>query len=309
VMKNRYCWMTIGVILVASLLGCQGERKETPTKGNITVVVSESVAPVILLEKQQFEELYPEAHIDLVVASAREAITRMFNDTIKVIVSSRPLNAEERNVAKRANFTLGEFKIAFDGVAIIVDTLNLITQLRTTQLDSIFSGKITNWNSLNVKKNAPIELCVPDRNAGTFEVFATKILHGGALATPAKVAVTSQEMIEYVSTHPNAIGLLGMNWLNKYEGRIKALSIADPNAPDSLGTKGEYFSPHPAYVYQQSYPLTHDVFIYSHTDGYSVGNGFLTFIASGPGQKIILKNGLVPATMPVRLVQLTNRGQ
>ena len=308
-MKSRYNFVILGMLAFAFSAGCQDERKETPTKGHITVVTSESVAPVIELEKKQFEELYPEAHIELVVSSAREAITRMFNDTIKVIVSSRPLNAEERDIAKRTNLTLGEFKIALDGIAVIVDTTNPVSKLRTTQLDSIFNGTVTHWNSLGVKNNASIELCVPDRNTGTFEVFATTILHGKALATPSKIVTTSSEMVEFVSTHPNSIGLLGMNWLNNNKEKIRALSIADPNAPDSLGSKGEYFTPHPAYVYQHTYPLTHDVYIYSRTDSYSVGNGFLTFIASAPGQKIILNSGLVPATMPVRLVQLTNRGQ
>jgi phosphate transport system substrate-binding protein len=36
-----------------------------------------------------------------------------------------------------------------------------------------------------------------------------------------------------------------------------------------------------------------------------VAAGFLAFVASAPGQKILLNAGLVPATMPVRLVQIT----
>ncbi len=304
-LKRKYKLLIIGLLLI---FGCQGERKETPTKGRVTVVVSESVSPVIKKEKEKFEELYPDAHVELFVASAREAITRLFNDSITVIVSSRPLNAEERAVQKRFNITLGEFKIAYDGVAVIVNKANSLTQLRTTQLDSILSGKISKWKAVGSDRSSTIETCLPSRNTGTFEVTVTTLMKSNdTVATPAAVAKSSQEMIDYVIGHPNALGFVGTNWLNENKDKVTALELADPNAPDSLGTKGKYFGPHQAYIYQRYYPLTREIYIYSRADNYSVGGGFLAFIASAPGQKIILNSGLVPATMPVRLVELTNR--
>ncbi len=304
--RNDLLMFMGGFLLMLGLIGCQGEPKETATKGRVTVITSESVAPVIKAEKDTFEQLYQQAHIDLETMSAREAITHLFNDSIKVIVSSRALNAEERAVAKKASLNIGEFKIAVDAVAVIVDTTNPVKQLRTTQLDSVFSGTVRDWKLLGTSKKGNIELCLPDRNSGTYEVFTTRILKGKAFATPSQVLSTSPAMVRFVSTHPNAIGLLGLNWLSLYKDSVRALAIADPDAPDSLGTKGEYFAPYQAYVYQQNYPITRTIYVYSRTDNYSPGGGFLTFITSAPGQKIILNSGLVPATMPVRIVQLTN---
>lgn len=297
--------------LVAMLLfaSCQGERKETPTKGHVDVLAAESVSPMVRDEVEKFESLYPDAHVTLSVTSTREAITRLFNDTIKVIVTSRALNQEERDVAKRYNLTFGEFKIAIDGIAVITNVENPLTQLRTTQLDSILNGSETSWPSPGGRKQdgGLIELCLPDRNSGTYEVVAARILHGGSFAEPAKVANSSPEMIQYVAAHPHALGLLGMNWLNANKDRVKALELADPDAPDSLGTRGKYFSPHPAYVYQRFYPITRGIYIYSRADAFSVGNGFLGFVNNSEGQKIIQNAGLVPATMPVRLVQVTGQ--
>src|SRR5713101_9421847 len=142
-MKREYNFLVTTLISILIIPGCQGERRETPTKGHVTVVVSEDVSPVIKKEKEKFEELYPDAHVELQVATAREAIARFFNDSITVIVSSRALNAEERAVQKRYNIALGEFKIAYDGIAVIVNKGNALTQLRTSQLDSILSGRIT----------------------------------------------------------------------------------------------------------------------------------------------------------------------
>jgi phosphate transport system substrate-binding protein len=305
----KYFLLTV-VFLTVILVGCEDERKETPTKGRVTVVTAESVAPLIKEEKAKFEELYPQAHVELLEATTREAVARFFNDSIKVIVTSRPFNSEERAVAKKANMEFGEYKIAIDGIAIIVHPSNPITQLRTTQLDSILNGTITTWKEFGSKRfDGNIQLCLPSRNSGTYEVVSQKILHGKNFAVPAMVGASTSEVIQFVSQHQYAIGMTGLNWLPDSQKKVGVLELADPNAPDSLGTRGQYFKPCQAYVYQQYYPLTRDVYVYSRTDPYSVGNGFLAFIRDAPGQKIVLNSGLVPATMPVRLVQLTNKGQ
>lgn len=308
-MKNRpmmlVAALSVGVLMVT---GCDSERKESPTKGRVTIVVSESVFPLIQKEKQTFEEIYPQAHVELHVASAREAIARMFNDSITMVVSSRPLNEEERAVARKNNLVLGGWRIAWDAVAVIVNRSNAVTQLRTTELDSILTGSLARWDKTGSQLASRIEVCLPSRNTGTYEFTVGKLVTPpDTVAIPAAVARSSGEMIDYVAAHVSAIGLVGLNWLNDNRGKVNVLELADPNAPDSLGTRGKYFSPHQAYVYQHYYPLTRDIYIYSRADNYGVAAGFTTFITSAPGQKIVQSSGLVPATMPVRLVQTTNR--
>ena len=306
---NRFI-NTLSVLLLCGSIvaGCQGERHESPTKGSVTFAVSESVAPFVQKEKQTFEELYPAAHVEIQVASAREAIARLFNDGITIIVSSRTLNAEERAVAKKANLVIGEYRIAWDGIAVIVHKANRITKLRTTQLDSVLSGKVTHWDNVGSPLASRIEVCLPSRNTGTYEFVVTRLIKApDTVATPTAVVKSSAGMIDYVTAHSGAIGLLGLNWLNDNKEKVNVLELADPNAPDSLGTRGKYFGPYQAYVYQQYYPLTREIYIYSRADNYGVAAGFTTFITSAPGQKIILNSGLVPATMPVRLVETTSK--
>lgn len=114
-------------------------------------------------------------------------------------------------------------------------------------------------------------------------------------------------MIEYVTSHPNSIGMVSVGWMGEYKDKAKIMELCDPDAPDSLEIRGQFFSPHQAHIYRGYYPLTSDVYIYSRADMYNVAAGFITFITSVPGQKIVLSNGLVPATMPVRLVEITNK--
>lgn len=313
--KNQMSkYTSIILLLIVSVpfigLGCMEERTETPTKGYVKVLVSEEVLPLLQVEELKFEELYPRARVDIEATSSREAIARLFNDSITVIVSTRSLNLEERTVAEQFKLSLGEYKIAIDGIAVIVNNENPITKLRTTQIDSIMSGRIKKWGTLGWdRSDAAIEIFLPSRNSGTFDIITAKVLYGGEISSSVKVPASSMEMIQSVAQNVHSIGMVGLNWLVQNKDKVKVLELSDPNAPDSLKIEGQYFEPHQAHLYRKFYPLTRDVYIYSRADRYGVGAGFISFITSAPGQIIVQNSGLVPATMPVRLVQLTSRGQ
>ena len=307
---NFIIGMVLCVLLIVLTTGCIKEREELPTKGQTSIIVDEAVSPVITVEKDTFEELYQKAKVRLKIAEARDAFVQFFNnESTKVIVTSRTLNREEREVAKRSNLTLSDYKVAVGAVAIIVHPDNPITQVRTTQLDSIFRGTITRWDELGWRHSpAKIGVNLPDQNSGVLETVRMKILHGDPVAIPANTVAGSLTMIQYVATHSTALGMVSNVWLREKHDSVNVLSLCDPAAPESLNISGRYFSPHQAYIYEHYYPLTQDIFIYSRSDMYNVGAGFISFVTSAAGQKIALGNGLVPATMPVRIVELSKRG-
>jgi phosphate transport system substrate-binding protein len=280
------------------------ERQETTTKGSASIIVDEEIAPLMEKERIEFLDLYQQARFHVDMARAREAVVQFFNvDTIKAVAISRPLNFEEREVAKRANLSFGEYKIAFNGLAVIVNNGNSVEELRTTELDSIYTGRETTWKY----SGATIQVCLPNENSAAFEIMATRVLNGARYAAPAAIAKSSQDMIDYVSNHKEALGMVSVNWLTDNTDRVKVLRLHDPAAPDSIEEKDKYYTPHQAYLYEHAYPLTTDVYIYSRADIYSVATGLISFISSVPGQQIVINSGLAPATMPVRLVQTSQK--
>jgi phosphate transport system substrate-binding protein len=71
----------------------------------------------------------------------------------------------------------------------------------------------------------------------------------------------------------------------------------------SENDSSESYKPFQAYIAQKVYPLWREVFVVSREAYTGLGTGLNAFIASERGQRIILKNGLLPATMPVRIVE------
>ena len=289
-MRTHLSDILCALILALVVLGCQAEPTETPTKGRVTVVVADAIAPMVLMEKRVFEDLYPEAHIELVNAPDREAITRLFNrgagDSIQMIITARPLNAEELEVKKRFKLEVREIQIAVDGVAAIVNNENPLRQLRTTELDSILRGAVTSWDDVRgTTQKGPIRLVLPDINSADYEVVAMSVLKGGRFAPAAKTAANSLESIQAVLKDPGAIGLVGMAWLKEHGDQVRQLELGDPNAPDSLGTRGKFFAPHPAYVFEQYYPIRRNVYIYTTADSYGPAAGITAFLASARSRR------------------------
>jgi phosphate transport system substrate-binding protein len=73
---------------------------------------------------------------------------------------------------------------------------------------------------------------------------------------------------------------------------------------DSTGMQLDYYKPYQAYIALKNYPLTRDVMIINREGRNGLGTGFASFVAGDKGQRMIRLMGLLPATMPVRIIQV-----
>src|SRR5262249_4798817 len=99
---------------------------------------------------------------------------------------------------------------------------------------------------------------------------------------------------------------MGVNWVsdkndstvNDFLEKVKVVSLA----PEGSGVNPEYYKPYQAYIALKHYPLIRDVFCVSRESRAGLGTGFASFIASDKGQMIVRRAGMLPATIPVRIV-------
>ncbi len=129
-------------------------------------------------------------------------------------LSSRAL--KESEIEKGAQGHL----IALDGIAVIVNAKNVLSDLTTQQLRDIFTARVTNWAQLG-GSNAPIAVYGREAGSGTREAFET------ALGIVDRCIYINEygsngDIIGNVSTNPNAIGYVSLPGVNE---RTKAVSI------------------------------------------------------------------------------------
>jgi len=300
--------MLIGLCVCTGLLlsGCSREPgSKTLTRGSLAVDCDEAVFPVVNLLAQEFNQQYPDANISVRCVEAREATANFVNDSVRVIVCSRQLNEEERGVLTKAKTWFEEYHVAQSAVAVIAHRDNPVTALRVGQLDSLFGGIVTSWPGW--RAGGTVDLVVGGVNSSTNEVFKRMILKGKAFALSATPTESSSDLVEYVRATKNALGIVGVGWLKGVSGDVSVLALSRPGVqPDSTQPVGKAYSPAQAYVHQGYYPISTPVYVYTRDVERNISVGFVSFAASAEGQKVFLDNGLVPVTMPVRLVQLTS---
>jgi phosphate transport system substrate-binding protein len=112
-------------LLIASCNDDKPKVIDTPTSGNITVSCDESLRPIAEAEKDVFESLYPNAHINLVFTSEQHAIDLVLKDSARMAFVTRKMNADEENQLKEQKISRSRsIKIAYDAIAFILNKSN-----------------------------------------------------------------------------------------------------------------------------------------------------------------------------------------
>ncbi len=282
---------------------------ETPTQGNIRISIDESFRLLFDAQLYTFHAFYPNAHITASYKPEIEVVNDFLLDSVRTIVSTYKLTKEEEESLLAKQIVARTTKIAYDALALILNPDNPDTLLRSTDVANIFKGKVTTWNTINPKnKSGRINIVFDNIKSGNVRYFKEKYHLPDTLPANFMSAQSNEEVINYVKTHPGALGILSSNWISdkqdtvseKFLKVIKVAGITPEYDPE--GTR--YFKPYQAYIADKSYPYVREVYMICRETFTGLGMGFIQFVAGEKGQRIVLKSKLVPATMPIRIVSL-----
>ncbi|MEX0736287.1 MAG: substrate-binding domain-containing protein [Bacteroidota bacterium] len=306
-MSWKSAWIPFLAILAG---GCVEEKQETPTKGALHLLVSEAIAPVMKREVEEFLGIYAKngATVTYDVTSSEEVIRGFLRDTIRCIVVTRALTASERELLADQKIEFTEVTIAYDALVAVVHYSNPIERITTPELRGIHTGTLKRWERLSHSQGAsgPISPYLQDSSDLT-STLAERLLKGESLGAGIQRTPSNLQTLRSVVQNPLAIGLVDLDWLDSARVPAKVLEIAEPDVradttfPPPIESVGKFYSPHPAHLYRNYYPLKRTIRVYAKAPRGSLASGFVTFLAGREGQRIFLKRNLVPATQPVRL--------
>ncbi len=301
--------LVLSLSLLLTWTGCQKDTRDLPTRGNLVVISSEDIFPAIDAEVKEFESMYDQAHITHLQSTTRDAVVQLLNDSVKAITSPRQFNDEEKAVIAKYKLEVDTFKIAYDAALVIVNERNSLTRITVVELRDILLGKLSTWREVGEKRlQGRIVVALGNPNSGMYEYVKRRIANSQPLADIIVPCSTTMDVVSYVASHINAIGFVSQSWVSSTPAKTRILDIGDPGfSRDSTSTILEYFPPLQAHVYRGYYPLTRTLYLFTRNAGTGVGVGLTAFMTGAEGQRLFLKNGLVPATMPVRLIQLESQ--
>ena len=297
------------------LLNSCGNGANTPTQGKQKIFIDESYAPLFQAEVEAFEGFYKNSDIEDVYKPEGDIINDLLNDTCRVIILGRDLTQKEKDFfASKKSFPLST-KIAVDALGFITHKENPVANLTYNELKEVFAGKITNWKLLDssVKeknsqnKDTSITIVFDNEKSCNVRMIKEKLLNGGEFPKNCFAVKTNPEVIDYVSKNKNAIGIIGANWISDKDDTLTRTFLSKVNVlgVSSEQNPGDFFQPYQMYIHSAEYPFCRDVYIINREGRTGLGTGFAAFVAGEKGQLIILKAGMVPSTMPVRIVTVT----
>ncbi len=103
--------------------------------------------------------------------------------------------------------SLPAFQIGSDNVDVVVQAQNNIGTLTVDQVHAIFLGQITHWKDVG-GSDASIQVWTYSQGEDIQQIFESDVMENQQVTSSARLAVSSQDMLESVSKDTNAIGYL-----------------------------------------------------------------------------------------------------
>ena len=287
-------------------------RTDTKSSGAITFASDESFSPVIDEEVQVFEASHPNAHLTAVYTNELDAINRLMNDSdsIWLVFAARDFKEKEREYLKNTKRLPISFPIAYDGLALIVNNSNPDSMISVKDVKRILSGEATKWKDVFPKsKMGEIEVVFDNPKSSTVHWVVYSLHVGKPINSPNIQAVnTSAEVIKCVENTPNAIGIVGSNWLNDkrdttnitYKKNVTVMAVSNADLPQFNSS----YQPYQAYIQMGLYPLYRTVWALLKDPRHGLPWGFAHFVVSPIGQKIILKSALLPYRGDIQIIDM-----
>lgn len=283
------------VISVVLFFACKKEGdpiEETVTTGKTKVYVDETLLPIVEEQVMVFESTYKYAKIDLVAKAETELINLFLKQEAKIIVLPRELTLVEKANLEKRKFIGKTTPIAMDAIAVIINSNETQEKITTQEIFEMVQGKKAtrqlvfdnaNSSTLNYLKN-----CAGVKNIKNSNITALK---------------NNNEVITFVSKNKNCIGFVGVNWmLNstiEMENTLKNVKVLAVGNSIEKAVK-----PSQSNISSNEYPFIRNVYLLNFQGKTGLGMGFASFIAGDIGQRIILKSGLVPYSIPTREIKI-----
>ncbi len=298
--------------LLLSLASCNqmGRRAtdETATRGNIRIECDESFQPLIETEIFTFTHLYTSAKVKPIYKPEYDVINDFMHDSVKVIVTSKKLSDYQIQYLRDTQIIARTTTYAYDALALITNRDNKDTLLKYANVKDIFLGKIKTWKEINEKsKLGNIRVIFDNTKSGSIRYFKELFNIKDSLDKNFYAVNNNAEVIDFVSKNPDALGIISVNWISDKNDSLTMSFIKKINVEaisQQFVNDGSYYRPQQGFIYDKSYPFVREIYLISRETFVGLGSGFINWACGEQGQRIVLKSGLVPATMPIRLVQI-----
>lgn len=295
--------ITFGTLL-GTLSACESgadEVKPAYNRNKTLIYADESFQPFMKTAGETYEGRYPDMHISFEYVSETAALNALIKDETKTAFVTRDFSVAEKKRLRKSHILVNSTIIAKDAVVLIVNDQCTDTTFTLSQLKDILTGTKTTWPATQKTVNVIFDRVqsanfnqlsnLIDRKPFGKNIFALK---------------SNLEVVEYVKAHPDAMGVIGYNWLSDLEDpKIQAIR-KNLKIVRIARTSGEkYWEPYFLTIDRNAYPLTRNLWAINKGASDGLNASFINFLEGDLGQRLIDKAGLIPHRKTERQLNFT----
>ena len=297
---RRFLLLWMPVLLTGATVffpGCQSFQEQQEAlpdswdHGTIMISVDESFKPVVDELIKVYESNHRGTHITARYKTEADCLQDFLNDSIRMIIATRGYNEEERQLmVDSMKVSPEKMTIARDAIAVIVNPESPDSLFTMPELIQVLKGSF---------KNNLIPVFDGVKATSTVRFIIDSVLRGYQLTPQAMAARTSEGVINYVATHKDAVGFIGVSWIGNKDDSLqmsflKKVRLASLESRDKPGA---YVKPYQANIYLLRFPLVRDLVYILKENHTGLGHAFADFMSGEIGQLIFKRAYLFPGKM------------
>src|SRR5438477_9819995 len=227
---------------------------------------------------EHFKAEHPGTTFDIAAEGSTTGIAAIIDGTAEIGMSSRRAESSEVGAAASKGKNMKPTIVAYDGIAVIVNSANSVKTLTKKQVEQIFAGDVTDWSAVG-GSGGRISIYTRNTSSGTYSDFKELAMKKRDYAGGSQKMAGNEQIAAEVGKNPNGVGYVGLAY-TKASG-IKVMPI-DGVLPSVQS------------VHAKTYPYARPTFYYTNGEPGGLAKQFLDFTIGSAGQKIVAQVGFVP---------------
>lgn len=237
--------------------------------GEIKIDGSSTVYPISEAVAEEFKAIYPNVKITIGLSGTGGGFKKFGRGETDINDASRPITPKEDSLCKANNISSVEIKVAFDGMAIVVNPQNTwVNDITVAELKKIWEpeaqGKIKYWNQIRAQwPKEEIHLFGAGVESGTYDYF-TEAVVGKSHSSRGDYTASEDDnvLVQGISTDKLALGFFGIAYYEENKDKLKVVPVDDqkdengkgPILPSIETVKNKTYSPlsRPLFIYVNS---------------------------------------------------------
>ena len=223
----------------------------------------------------KFEKLNPRVRTRFAATEGAEPLAALADGSADIAVLGRTLKPEEKDWTGTV--------VGWEGIAVMVNASNRVTDVTTKQITDLFAGKARTWDELGGLESK-ISVIHREEGKGVRPYLEQQLNLVGKLVNGKGVVEPDKEAIRIVSGNLNAVSYVNLS---------TGLGNVNVGVPIRLLSINKV-DPELSNVSSGAYPLRRPLVLVTKTPPPPVAKAFIDFMLDKEGQKTVLEEDFVP---------------